>query len=184
MPSNARRWTANRRRRASAVAVAIAVASLVSTACSPLQDLRFAQDDRLRIEAPEDLAELHLPVVLRWTMTGFTPRPPGSEPEKDSGYFAVFVDRYPMAPGKSLGDALPPGACDGSVTCLPPEDLAGLYNIYVTDGSEVTLRSVPSVAGGLDTHYAVIVLVDGSGRRLGDSFWTVSFLVHEDRSGS
>jgi hypothetical protein len=155
----------------------------LASGCARVGDLRFRQDDRLTFSAPQDGATVQLPLTISWTMTDFATQKRGSAVRPDSGYFAVVVDQYPMGPGKPLTDLLPDGTCTGDPTCPSPDMLETLANTYVTSTTSVTLPSVPASRYGTSTHFAVVVLVDGSGRRIGDSSWTVNFTV-EDPGGS
>src|SRR4051794_25673398 len=68
-----------------------------------VQDLSFRIDRRLHFTSPANLAKLHQPVTVRWTMHDFRVAAEGSEtPSPDAGYFGVFVDRAPVEPGQTM----------------------------------------------------------------------------------
>jgi hypothetical protein len=163
-------------RRAAAIAVA-AASALAVAGCGAAQGLRFTQDDRLRFTAPANEANVSLPLTVSWQISDFTVRPPGSPPRDNTGYFAVFVDGYPVPPGQPLTDALPTGYCVGQRNCPSPAQLASQAHVYVTDKTAVTISTLGDGNFKTSNHYVVIVLVDGAGRRQGDSFWYRSFNV-------
>jgi hypothetical protein len=76
------------------------------------------------------------------------------------GTFAVFVDRAPIGPGDPLPDELPSG-------------------VFATDDTEVVLESLPAASADDELHTATIVLIDGDGRRVGESAFDVTFETEE-----
>lgn len=163
--------------RASRTAVALA-AVLLSTACSP-QDLLYRNDNRLSITAPEDRGMATLPVTLRWTISNFEITEPGSPVEEDAGYFAVFVDRPPVPPGKSLQwISRDDPDCRTSDGC-PDEEYLTARGVYVTSDTQLTIGelAVDEDEDRRERHRATIVLLDGSGQRIGESAWDVLFEV-------
>ncbi|MFC8826950.1 hypothetical protein ACFT9I_16600 [Streptomyces sp. NPDC057137] len=172
------------RRRLALVAATTLLALSTTTGCGRIGDLRFTQDHRLDIVSPANLATVSLPVTVRWRVKDFTPEPPGRPVRADTGHFAVFVDRYPVPPGASLKEVVGQPSCEADPRCPSSDLLALQYNVYVTDRTEVRLPSVPAGALNSDAHYATVVLIDGSGHRIGDSFWNVSFSVSASGSGS
>lgn len=81
--------------------IAVAMVTLVS--CADWSQLAFRQDHRLRFTAPANGDLVELPVKLSWTMDDFQIVEPGSGAGKPSaGYFAIFIDEVPMAPGQTL----------------------------------------------------------------------------------
>src|SRR5687768_54191 len=71
------------------------------TACVP-SNSASRPAKRARITSPAAHAKVTLPAPIRWTIRDFDVVQPGSAVRKDSGYFAVFVDRAPMPPGEDL----------------------------------------------------------------------------------
>jgi hypothetical protein len=155
-------------------------AVVLLTGCSALADLQFRQDDRLRIVLPQNLSTVRLPITVSWEMTGFTPASSGP-PSSSHGRFAVFLDRYPMPPGKSLRSLVDsdPG-CRGTDACLQPTHLGAVFGIHVTTETSVTIDRLPSKqqpGTGDSGHYATIVLLDTADNRIGESVWYVSFRI-------
>ncbi|MER6007842.1 hypothetical protein ABT120_55535 [Nonomuraea angiospora] len=150
---------------------ALLLAALVPlSGCSRLSGLQFRQDDRLQIQAPANLSTVRFPIEVSWQLTG-TPPP---------GRYAVFFDRYPMAPGESLRDIVDTQPnCRGTDECLQPAYLGAVFGIHVTTETSVTIERFPSdaPATGDSGHYATIVLIDDAGYRVGESVWYVSFQV-------
>jgi hypothetical protein len=96
----------------------------------------------------------------------------------------VLVDRTPPRPGKTLswlfrGDA----ACKGTSAplCSKPEFLAQ-RNVFQTTARSHTIAQVNRLAGtqaGRQFHEVTIVLLDESGRRVGEGAWSAQFEVRD-----
>ena len=89
------------------------------------------------------------------------------------GVFAVFVDRAPMPIGKDLkwlagGDT----GCKRDPRCPDPAYLADRH-VFVTKKTSLTLDVLPQLTGerGDEQHFVNIVLLDDTGRRIGESAW-------------
>lgn len=166
-------------RRMALVALA---AALSFSACT---DVSFRIDRRLHFLAPRDRDVVKVPFTLRWSMADFQVVGPGQgTPTRHAGYFAVFVDRAPVHPGQSLkavagGDR----QCKLQPGCPDTQYLAD-HRVYTTTGTSFTLTQVPAVAGSRDTvqlHQVTVVLLDASGRRIGESAWTRQFKMRRVR---
>lgn len=152
-------------------AAALVAVAVVLGGCS-VSGLAFRDDDRVRIVEPDDRAEATLPVTIRWT---------AEDLDSDGGgpFFAVFVDRAPIAPGQSLS-VLADETCENTPGC---PDLAYFQDrhVYVTDDQEVTVEALPARSGQRtaadDRHEATIVVIDADGRRRGEAAYTVEFTV-------
>lgn len=155
-------------------AAAIALAAALS-GCS-VSGLAFQEDHRVRIVSPKDRAEVELPVTIRWTTEDLEPA------SGDDSYFAVFVDRAPIAPGENLR-SLADDSCNRTEGCPDLEYFRDRY-VLVTDTTSVTLDAVPNRGGqrtsAKDRHEATIVLIDADGRRIGEAAFTVEFTVEGD----
>ena len=156
------------------------LAVLACTACVP-QGLAFRLDDRLTITAPADRAQVSLPVTLEWEVEDFDVVEPGTDPREDAGYFAVFVDRAPVPPGKTLAHvARNDSGCRAGDGCPDAEYLAG-RGIYTTTDTRLVLEQLPrGEEDERERHTATIVLLDGAGKRLGESAFEVVFEVDRE----
>lgn len=152
--------------------------ALLTAGCASGSEMTFRQDKRLTIVSPGTGATVRLPVKVSWTMRDFTAVRPGSPVRAATGYYAIFLDKYPMAPGKGLGSLVTNGDCAGVTGCPDAAYLAERLNIFVTSRTSYTINTVPSSGTlGSSSHYLTIILVDGAGRRIGDSSWTTTFTV-------
>ena len=135
--------------------------------------LAFDDNTAIRILAPRPEQRVQLPIDVRW-------EPHGSAAVADDSYFAVFVDREPMPPGRALLSLVDEN-CRKSPGCA---DLSYFeeHQIYLTESTAIRLDNVlddpPSLRSrGRDDHVATIVRLDARGRRLGEAAWSVRFTV-------
>jgi hypothetical protein len=174
----------SRARTACRSAAALLLAAVLP-ACST--DVAFRVDDRLTFTSPEDRATVTLPVRLDWDVRDFTvlPSPSPGPARDDAGYFAVFVDRAPVPPGKPLAYlARKDNRCKRDPGCPDVQYLAAL-GVYTTTATELTISRLPRDSEHPDRrerHRAVVVLLDGAGKRIGESAYEIAFDV--DRSPS
>jgi hypothetical protein len=155
--------------------LALVLAPGLLGACGGEGRLAFTQDDRVEILEPDNEAEVELPVRLRWK----------ADLEQRAGggpYFAVFVDRAPVAPGQSLR-VLADDSCNRTPGCPDAEYFRDRF-VYVTEEQSLVLEAVPRRSssqrtGAEDRHEAIIVLVDGAGRRIGEAAYRVAFEVRD-----
>ena len=152
--------------------------------CIP-QGLAFKVDDRLTFTAPEDRAELTLPVTLDWEIRDFAITPPGGKAREDAGYFGVFVDTTPMPPGETVRSIFRKDTgCRESDGC-PDEEFLNARGIYTTTDTELVLAELPRSddEDRRERHRATIVLLDASGARIGESAFEIAFdIKREDLS--
>jgi hypothetical protein len=106
--------------------------------------LAFRQDDRIDVVAPSDHAAVDLPLTVRWT----------ARDVPDGASYGVAVDVAPPRPGRA------PGADD---------------QVVQTRDMHVTIDhfGATSRGGGQGGHQVTVFLLDGNGRRLGESAWRV-----------
>jgi hypothetical protein len=156
------------------------VVVVLCAACVP-QGLAFRIDDRLTITAPGDREQVALPVTLRWDVEDFDVVEPGTAVREDAGYFAVFVDRSPVPPGRTLSWlARDDAGCRSTDGCPDAEYLAA-RGVHATTETELVLQELPRAEDGRrERHTATIVLLDGSGKRIGESAFEVVFEVERD----
>jgi hypothetical protein len=164
------------------IATLLGGGAILLSGCS-LSGIALTADTRLRFTAPAPLALVTLPVHLAWVMSDFVVRPPGAGPVAgDAGYFAVFVDRAPMAPGQTFA-AIAGASCHPTSECLTPSYLAG-QGVYTTERHSLTLSQVTPLNSyqSVQLHEATVVLMDSSGRRIGESAWVIDFRLQEPGS--
>ena len=145
--------------------------------CS-VSGLQFETDNRLSIISPRQGELIGLPLTLGWTVEDFTIDGEGPGPvSRDSGYFAIFVDRAPVRPGQSLR-AVASGdyQCRHTPGCPNPSYLAD-RGVFTTTVTSFTLTTVARLNNyqKVQLHEAVIVLMNSAGQRIGESAWYVDF---------
>lgn len=149
--------------------VACVLATGLLAGCG-FSNLAFRVDNRLHFVSPRARALVRLPVTIRWTMSKMS----------GSDSFAVFVDRAPVQPGQSLS-AVADKSCRSTPGCVSTGYLAN-RGVYATLEDQVTIRQVNvDTSQSTQTHEATVVLVDRSGRRVGESAWYIDFRMHNPR---
>jgi hypothetical protein len=151
-----------------------------------VQDLRFRVDNRFHFTAPPDMTRVSQPVTVSWTIKGFRVVGAGTEaPSRQAGFFGVFVDRAPIAPGKTMR-----AVASGDHICLsdphcPDADYLAARRVFTTTAATLTLPRLPNVNGNpesVQVHRITFVLIDTAGRRIGESAWELD--VRLSRGGS
>lgn len=166
-----------RYRRAGFVLVSAVLACSVS--CG-YHELSFQKDDRVKIVEPLDRAEARLPVTIRWTVKDFDVTGPAQSATRDAGYFGVYVDQAPQPPGQSFRwFARNDYQCKVTQGC-PDETYYASKHVYATTKTTFVVRKLPEVRPEearkyRDLHEVVIVLLDGLGRRIGESSFQIDF---------
>ncbi len=169
------------------IAAALGMGALfVTTSGCALSGLAFEQDQRLRFEAPSYREKVHLPFTIRWSMTDFEVAGPSSGSSPDSGYFEVLFDTGPQPPGDGVEYfARDNRSCRVSEGC-PNRHYLAQQGVYTTTNDYIEVRHLPPAPGvdlargQPDIHDVTIVLLDGAGKRIGESSWTTSFeIVHD-----
>ena len=174
----------NRRSTARCAAALVTAVFLLFPACR-MSGLAFRQDQRVTITSPVERADVHLPVRLSWSIRNFTPTGADGSRTKDRGLFAIFIDRAPQPPGEPFAWFFrrEPG-CRRVAECLTAERLEAL-GIYQTKDTTFDLAQIGRRAGvpkgEEDFHEVDVVLLDGSGRRIGESGDSVSFRLLRPR---
>jgi hypothetical protein len=152
-------------------------ALLITLSACSVSDLRFTNDHRLTFTSPEAREIVAAPLTISWDMEDFEPTGLDGSSDEGRGAFVVFVDRAPMPAGKDLKwVSRKDTACARDPRC-PDEKYLEDRGIYVTTDTSVTLDVLPLQYAGVgnEQHYANVVLVDGSGRRIGESAWYLPF---------
>lgn len=144
--------------------------------------LNFVKDERVEIVAPGDRAKVPLPVTVRWEVRDFEVTGPDGSSRSDAGYFGVYVDRAPQPPQQTQAWLLRDEQnCLGG--CESPTALAS-RNIHSTQETEFTIGRLPQPASDAvrrrEFHEVTIVLLDGRGRRIGESAFIRQFEVDRD----
>jgi hypothetical protein len=161
-----------RNRRHLAVRLLLLASLLAGTGCQVSQ-LQFKNDHRLEFTAPKERALVKAPVTVSWKMTDFVASGLDGSSNKGNGTFAVFVDKAPMPVGKDIKWlARKDVGCKRDPRC---PDAAYLKDrgIYLTTSTTVTIETLPSVGDGVgdEQHWVNVVLLDGTGHRIGESAW-------------
>lgn len=161
-----------------------ALLAALATGCVP-QGLAFRTDDRVTIIRPADRSTVSLPVTLDWDVRDFSITDSGPRQGDRAGYFAVFVDTAPVPPGKPLSwVARKDTSCRAADGC-PDREYLTARGIYPTTQTELTLDQVPRTTSRNDRrerHRAVIILLDPTGRRIGESAYEVEFDLKRSRT--
>lgn len=158
-------------------AAGLGLAAWLVAGCG-FSNLAFTADSRLHFVSPKPRALVHLPVTLRWAISGFRVVAPGTNPataeSPGEGYFAVFVDRAPVQPGQPL-DAVADRSCRRTPGCVNAGYLAD-RGVYAAWQDQITIRQIDVTSyQQTETHEATVVLLDPAGRRIGESAWYIDF---------
>jgi hypothetical protein len=169
---------------ASGLARAVMCLVLIGLASCSLGRDRFSTDTRVTFVTPGNAAAVTLPTTIRWRTHGLAlTHPPAdlketSASSQDGVYFAVFVDRTPMAPGAPLLSLADPTCKATHYSCITPDYFAQ-SSVYLTDATSLQLPAVPTTArhhAELVPHSLTIVLMRGT-RRDGEAAYTREFFV-------
>ncbi|MCW2571951.1 MAG: hypothetical protein JWO88_2009 [Frankiales bacterium] len=167
------RTTARRR----PAALLLCAASLVATSGCQVASLQFRNDHRLQFSAPASRKVVTAPLTISWTMKDFSATGLDGQRDAHSGAYAVFVDRAPMPVGKDLKWlAREDAGCKRDPRCPDQKYLAD-RGIFLTTDTSVTVDILPAAPDGVgdEEHYVNVVLVDGTGHRIGESAWYRAF---------
>jgi len=136
-----------------------------------IHGLNLTQDERVSIVSPKDRSTVDLPLTVRWTAHDF------------DGTYAVFVDRSPLPPGRTLEWlARNDDVCRQTKGC-PDSTWFSERNVLRTAETAVTIDRLPDSTrdNRRDRHEVTVVLLDRAGRRVGESAFRVEFEVHRER---
>ncbi len=155
----------------------LTTALLLGAAGCDVSRLQFTNDDRLSFDAPQARAQVKVPLTIRWSMRDFDAVGLDGSNDDGKGAFAVFIDRAPMPVGKDLtwfGKDDP--GCERDPRC-PDEAYLAERGVHLTTVTSLTLDVLPRVGAGVgdEQHYVNVVLLDGTGRRIGESAWYQPF---------
>jgi len=168
-----------------AVTTLLVTVAVLAPGCAA-HGLDFRQDTRVHILRPHNDSTVELPVTISWRVGDFNVTGPDDGAGSDAGYFGVFVDRAPQPPGQPLSwFARHDQSCATPAQCITPTYLAD-RNVYTTTLTQFTITQLPRSTlgsiGGRELHDVTIALLDGQGRRIGESAFYVEFLVKQKSS--
>lgn len=158
----------------------VLVVSLV--ACTDYSRLAFRQDRRLAFTTPQSYELVEMPVTLSWTIEDFRiVKPDSGLPQESAGYFAIFVDRAPVKPGRALQDVADQDeSCKREPKCPDARYLAE-RGVYTTAKTTFELQTVPALDSNetVQLHEATVVLLDSGGHRIGEAAWHIPFKLEK-----
>jgi len=141
--------------------------------------LSFVQDDRLSLHAPSDGAQVTLPLRVSWSVKDFTVTGPTGTTAPGTGYFGVFVDRPPPAPGDTVESLVRNDkSCKARPGCPDAEFLAH-RGAFTTTDTYFILGRLPDISTHDEhgAHDVIVVLLDATGRRIGEGAVHAEFRV-------
>lgn len=149
--------------------VALLVALVVLANGCAVRGIAFRQDDRLSFVSPGDRDEVTLPVTVTWDVEDF------------DGTFAVFVDRAPQPPGKTLAWlARNDDSCRAADGC-PNDEWYAQRDVFPTTATSFTIERLPAATDDRrEMHEVTVVFLDDDGRRVGETGWTLELQVERD----
>lgn len=150
----------------------VVVLALLTSACA-VRGVAYREDDRLSFVTPDDRDEVTLPVTVQWRVEDFDVPADGS--------FAVFVDRAPQPPGKTLAWlARDDDSCRAADGC-PDQAWFAQRDVFPTTDTSLTLDRLPARTDDRrEFHELTVVLLDEDGRRVGETGWTLEFQVERE----
>jgi hypothetical protein len=162
--------------------VAVLLVAFLLPGCG-FRGLNFIADDRVTFIAPDDRAEVRLPLTVSWRVRDFEVTGNDGRRRRDAGYFGVFVDRAPQPPSQTLDWIVRDDArCRDRTAC--DEAYLAQLNIHSTTETTFEIDRLPTPSSDAvrrrEFHEVTVVLLDGSGRRIGESAFTRQFEVDRD----
>jgi hypothetical protein len=164
------------------LSAAIIALALLGSACST-QGLEFTEDERVRW-VTEERSTVSLPLTLEWETTDYEVTGPDGQSDLSAGYFAVFIDRMPMRRNATLLSlAADDDSCQADPACPDTTWFVNRQVYVVEEGTSVTIEQLPMdlEQSGPELHDFVLVLLDGQGRRQGESAHRIRLIVERDR---
>lgn len=163
--------------RARAAAGLLSLLSTVALSGCGFDRLQFTNDERLTFVSPEERELVKAPLTVDWEMRDFEAVGLDGSSDDNRGVFAVFVDRAPMPVGKDLKWLFRDDrGCKRDARCPSIQQLAD-RGILITTDTKATIEVLPQVGAGVgdEQHYVNVVLLDGTGQRIGESGWYLPF---------
>lgn len=140
-------------------AASLLAGTLLIAACG-YSGLAFRQDERVTIVEPDDRSRVTLPLTVSWEVRDFAFGP-------GEGAFGVLLDEAPPRPGETLD------SISGHLT--------GRAAFTTMDTFLRIERVAPLGPDDGSFHEITVVLLDESGRRVGEGAWTVEFRTQDER---
>ncbi len=144
--------------------------------------LSFRQDHSVEITSPEEEGSVTEPATVTWTVEGFEVTGPSDSVSADAGYFGVYLNRTPQPPGELLDWFVRDDkSCNADPTC-PDKGYYRALGIFTRTDTSWTMPPLPPPPDGdqAEFHEVTIALLDGSGRRIGESQWRVRFELERE----
>ena len=119
-----------------------------------------------------------LPVTVDWEVTNFEVTGENGQATDDAGYFGIFLDNAAVPPGKPLSwIAHNDRICVNTPGC-PDKQYLNDRGVYSTTETSFTVKRLvdQDVFDGFENHELTVVLLDGTGHRIGESAWYVTLL--------
>ena len=159
----------------------LALVAVAAVGCTS-EGLAFVQDKRVEVVAPAGHAKVTLPVTVRWRVRDFRITGRDGSATDSAGYFGVFVDRAPVPPGRPLSwIANDDRRCLATTGCPDATYLAD-RGVYATTQTSLTLPQLPNQHAyrNHEQHEVTVVLLDGTGHRIGESAFYVDFFYDRE----
>lgn len=130
----------------------------------------FTKSSAFRILTPASFSSVNLPLTVSWTEGA--PYRPGDK-------FALFLDRGSIGIGNSILHLIPE-SCRKVPSCSEDQYLQQ-QDVYVTTATSISLVNLPSTSltghsSGKEDHEIVVVVLDSSGKRIGEQYASVDFI--------
>lgn len=141
----------------------------------------FTVDTSIEFTAPTARSTSTLPVTVRWR----DDEPPADldvDPkDPDAEYYAVFVDRSPMGPNRTLLSLIDDKDSCRRVAGCPDADFLAARHVHLTDEPSLTLEFLADNRPGKrgtskDPHEVTVVRMKGD-RRVGEAAFRLNFFV-------
>lgn len=165
------------------VALAASVASVAILSSCAVQGLAFKQDGRIEFVAPGYREKVTLPFTIRWSVADFELTGATGSAAPNAGYIQVLFDKDPQPPGEGVDYfARNDVSCREADGC-PDRHYLAQRGIFTTTDTFFIVRALPPAPGvdlnrgEPDIHDVILVLLDGQGRRIGESVWWNTFEV-------
>ena len=149
-----------------------------------MRGLNFAEDKRLTITAPDDRAEVTLPVTITWRVRDFDVTGGDGSDRRDAGYFGIYVDRAPQPPEKTQAWLVRNDERCRSTPDCPNVAFLAQRDIHSSIDASFVIDRLPQPSSQAqrrrEFHEVTIVLLNGRGERIGESAFVRQFEVDRD----